>query len=345
MLVSKVLASLSLAAASALVITGCAPAAEPEGKRVAVMVSGVGSISPFTTPSEGCESGLSAGSTDAYVRDYLLAEGIDVYTAPVMMGPVEVSPSATLEEGGPYGDCPQQLSPDLTIDSIGSVFTGGEHLAAFINYLNEEYGVTEVDLIAHSLGGIFTRNGIKTLQENSSPVTVRSLTTIGSPWEPVMLAVPPYDPENACDGSEICKEVLGMLIPIEPVRQIVDFFQPESFDAWTNDQEGVLDDIPVTLIAGTYFTKEAGRADKWPNDGYVQYSAATARSVPDSVLPIRSCFVQPFTHSPFTSALVGDTPESAITWNDQTGQIVANAIRVAGTDKQLPNRLGCPAAE
>lgn len=345
MTVSRVLSSLALAAASALVITGCAPAAEPEEKRVAVMVSGVGSISPYTTPTEACEAGLSAGSTDAYVRDYLIAEGIDVYTAPVMMGPVEVVSSATLEEGGPFGDCPQQLSPDLTIDSIGSVFTGGEHLAAFINYLNEEYGVTEVDLIAHSLGGIFTRNGIKALQDDGSPVTVRSLTTIGSPWEPVMLAVPPYDPENACDGSEICKEVLGMLIPIEPVRQIVDFFQPESFDAWTNDQEGVLNDIPVTLIAGTYFTKEAGRADKWPNDGYVQYSAATARSVPESVLPIRACFVQPYTHSPFTSALVGDTPESAITWNDQTGQIVANAIRTAGTDKQLPNRLGCPAAE
>lgn len=33
-------------------------------RRVVVMVSGGGAISPFTTPTAGCASGLSAGSTD-----------------------------------------------------------------------------------------------------------------------------------------------------------------------------------------------------------------------------------------------------------------------------------------
>lgn len=340
---ARILSTVAILASSALVLSACTPAdTTPEGKRVAVMVSGVGSISPFTTPTQGCETGLSAGSTDAYVRDYLLAEGIDVYTAPVALGPTQVPASATEEEGGPYGDCPAQLSADLTIDSIGSVFTGGENLAKFVGYLNEEFGVTEVDLIAHSLGGIFTRNAIKNLQDSDSPVTVRSLTTLGSPWEPVMLANPPYDPPAACDGNEFCEEILAQLIAIESVRQTVEFFQPESFDAWTAEQAGVLDDIPVTLVAGTYFTKPNGRPDKWPNDGYVQYSAATARSVSDDILPIRACFSEPFTHSAYTSAMLGEAPETGITWNDQTGLIVANAIRTAGTDKQLPNRLGCP---
>lgn len=329
---------------SAFSLTACTPSA-PSEKRVAVMVSGVGSISPFTTPSDGCATGLSAGTTDSYVRDYLLSADIDVYTAPVMTGPTEVVATATEAEGGPYGDCPTQPSADLTIDSIGSVHTGGEHLAAFISHLHDEYGVTQVDLIAHSLGGIFTRNAIKDLQDAKSPVTVTSLITLGSPWEPVMLATPPYDPQDACDGSALCEQIVSGLMSIESVHQIVDFFQPETFDAWTAEQEGVLDNIPVTLVAGTYFTKTHGRTDKWPNDGYVQYSAATARSVSDSVLPIRSCFTEPFTHSPFTSALVGDVPESAITWNDQTGEIVANAIRTAGTEQQLTNRLGCPATE
>lgn len=342
----QVLPALAVVVGSALLLAACAPAEPaPEEKRVAVMVSGVGSISPYTTPTEACASGLAAGTTDTYVREYLLNEGIEVYTAPVMTGPIEVAPSATEEEGGPYGDCPAQLGPELTIDSIGSVFTGGENLAAFIGYLNEEFGVTQVDLIAHSLGGIFTRNAIKNLQDTDSPVTVTSLTTLGSPWEPVMLANPPYDPPAACDGLEVCEEIVTALSQIESVRQIVDFFQPESFDAWTAEQVGVLDNIPVTLVAGTYFTKTNGRADKWPNDGYIQYSAATARGVGDDILPMRACFTEPFTHSPSTSALVGAPPESAITWTDQTGLIVAHAIKTAGTDKQLPNRLGCPDAE
>lgn len=306
------------------------------------MVSGVGSISPFTTPTEACASGLSAGTTDTYVRDYLLAEGIDVYTAPVMMGPTPVIAEATEAEGGPFSDCPEQPSEEVTIDSIGSVFTGGEHLAAFVDYLNAEFGVTEVDFIAHSLGGIFTRNAIKNLQDSDSPVTIRSLTTLGSPWEPVMLANPPYDPPAACDDFDLCEQIVTGLTQIESVRQIVEFFQTDSFNAWTAEQEGVLENIPVTLVAGTYFTKINGRNDKWPNDGYIQYSAATARSISEKVLPTRACFVEPYTHSPFTSALVGATADTAITWNDQTGQIVANAIKTAGTDLQLPNRLGCP---
>lgn len=341
---TRTFSAVALLASAALLLSACVQT-RPNEVRVAVMVSGVGSVSPYTTPTEGCATGLSAGTTDSYVRDYLLEKGIDVYTAPVMTGPSEVAPNATEEEGGPYGDCPEQPSADLTVDSIGSVTTGGENLAAFVNHLHDEFGVTQVDLIAHSLGGIFTRNAIKNLQDSKSPVTVTSLTTLGSPWEPVMLASPPYDPQGACDGSELCEQIVTGLMSIESVHQIVDFFQPESFDAWTAEQEGVLDEIPVTLVAGTYFTKTNGRADKWPNDGYVQFSAATARSVPDSILPMRSCFVEPFTHSPFTSALVGDVAERAITWNDQTGEIVANAIRAAGTDKQLPNRLGCPTPE
>lgn len=339
----RILPALALGASAALLLSACALAeTAAEEKRVAVIVSGVGSISPYTTPTEACESGLAAGATDTHIRQYLRDQDIDVYTAPVMAGPVAVIPSASETEGGPYGECPSQLDADLTVDSTGSVFTAGENLAAFINHLHQEQGVTQIDLVAHSLGGIYTRNAIKNLKDGDSPVTITSFTTIGSPWEPVMLANPPYDPPAACDGLDVCEKVVTALTEIESVRQVVDFFQPESFNAWTADQAGVLDDIPVTLIAGSYFTKVNGRSDKWPNDGYIQYSAAIARSVGEDVLPMRVCFTEPFTHSPSTSAMVGAGPETAITWTDQTGQIVDNAIKTAGTDKQLPNRLGCP---
>lgn len=310
--------------------------------RVVVMVSGVGSISPYTTPNAVCTSGLSAGSTDSYIRDYLVAKGLKVFTAPVMTGNTKVAAATTEAEGGPYASCPEQLTADLTVDSTGDVVTGGQHLAAFITYLKDTMGVQQIDLVAHSLGGIFTRNAIKNLQDAHSSITVMSLTTLGSPWEPVMLVSPPNDPVAACDGSAMCEKISAGLQSIESLRPVVEFFQPASFSAWTTQQVGVLDKIPVTLIAGTYFTKVAGRADKWPNDGYIQYNAATARNISDAVLPIRSCFSEPYTHSLYTSKLVGVKDSAAITWNTQSALIVENAIRTAGTDKQLINRLGCP---
>lgn len=325
-------------------LTGCSPSI-PEPQRVAVIISGVASISPFTGPAENCVEGLSAGATDSFVKDYLEKASIPVFTAPVMAGTGEVPGTLTQDQGGPYGNCPAQLPAELTVDSTNSVQTAGEHLAAFITYLHQQYGVQQVDLIAHSLGGIFTRNAIRELQESSSPVEVMTLTTMGSPWESPIMANTSSDPTVACDGFELCEGFMSDLVAIPSIQNILNFLAPDSITAWTAEQAGVLDDIPVTLIAGTYFTRVAGDSAKWPNDGFIQYSAATARNVPDNVLPIRACFTEPFTHSVYTSHFAGDEPSSAITWNDQTGLIILNAIRTAHTPQQAINRLGCPAPE
>ncbi len=317
------------------------PAAD--ANRVVVLVSGVDSVTPFTTPDAACTSGLSAGTTWAFMRDYLTQQGFKVYTAPVMDTESDPVPP-TLDDTvrGPFGGCPEQLGTDVTIRSIHTPIEGGQHLAAFINLLREQYGVTSIDVVAHSLGGIFARNGLHELKMGGSPVTVRSFTTLSSPWEPVMLAVPPYDPPKACDGFELCMGIVEGLETIPAVREIVDSFQPDVFIPWTEQQVGVLDNVPVTLVAGTMFTKPGGNPDKWPNDGFVQYSASTARTVPDNVLPIRACYAFPFAHSPFTARLVGAPDDQSVTWNAAVGSVVATAIRRAGTPEQAPNRMGCP---
>jgi pimeloyl-ACP methyl ester carboxylesterase len=306
------------------------------------MISGVASVSPFTTPEHACASGLSAGATNSFIRDYLTEHAIPVFTAPVMVGPGEVPAELPAAQGGDFGECPEQLPADLTVDSTNSVATAGKHLASFLGYLHEQYGVEQVDLIAHSLGGVFTRNAIRELQEQSSPVTVRTLTTLGSPWESSLMANTSDVPAEACGGFALCEVFMADLLAVPTIQQILDFLKPDSINAWNEQQVGVLDDIPVTLVAGTYFTKSAGTETKWPNDGFIQYDAATARNVPDSVLPQRACFSEPFTHSVYTSRYAGDTPSSAITWNDQSGLIVLNAIHSAGTPQQSINRLGCP---
>lgn len=335
-------------------IAACAPAASDpaspsaspglEAGRAIVMVSGVASVTPFTTPEAACTTGLSAGNTWAFLRDYLVDEGLPVYTAPVMDAPGQPVPQ-TLDDTarGPFGDCPPQPPLDMTITSINRPIEEGERLANFINWLNTEYGVTSIDVVTHSLGGIFGRNGLNALKRENSPVTVRSLTTLSSPWEPVMLANPPYDPPAACDGLEVCVGIVEGLETVAPAALIVQSFQPYYFDNWTEQQAGVLDGVSVTLVAGTMFTKPGGNPDKWPNDAFVQMSASLARSVPDSVLPQRACFSFPFSHSYSTSLLAGAPPTESMTWNPAIGSVVAYAIRSAGTPQQLPNRFGCPA--
>ena len=309
--------------------------------RAAVLVSGVGSVTPFTTPTHACSSGFSAGNSWAYVRDYLVARGIPVFTAPAMTGPGPVQDQSD-DLLGPFADGPGALPAEMTINSIDSVHDGGVALSRFMSYLASEHGVREIDVVAHSLGGIFSRNGIREARQGGVPIRFRSLTTLGSPWEPVMLANPPYQPEIACDGLEVCVQTVTALTAVPSVRNIVDFFQPEVFGPWTAEQTGALDDIAVTLVAGTYFAKIDGRKDKWPNDGFVQWRAALAQSVPDSVLPDRVGLSFPLTHSRAESLAVNEPESMGLTWNAAVAGAVAHAIETAGTDRRLPNRFGCP---
>lgn len=54
-------------------------------------------------------------------------------------------------------------------------------------------------------------------------------------------------------------------------------------DGWNEYQAGVLDGIPVTLIAGDRFTAPAAGANPtvWPNDGLVAATSALAVDVSD----------------------------------------------------------------
>lgn len=318
------------------------PAGQESGRAI-VLVSGTASVTPFTTSKEACvgAGSLSAGSTYGFIRDGLVAQGFQVYTAPVSLGGVQV-PATADEADGPFSGCPAQLPADVTINSIDSPQLGGERLAAFVNYLNKQYGITQVDLVGHSLGGIFVRNGVRVLKEQNSPVTVRTLTTLSSPWEPVFPANPMDDHEAACDGSQTCLAFVNAVLKVPSAMVIVKALNSAEFDPWTQAQAGVLENIPVTLIGGSYFTKPLGNPDKWPNDGIVQLSASLARNVPDSVIPIRSCFIEPTTHSAFISKELHDDPHTGVTWNDTSVNTIANAVRVAGTPQQLANRLGCP---
>jgi len=317
--------------------------ASPSERRVVVLVSGVAATTPFTTPTSPCRTGFSAGNTWAFLRDNLTERGYEVYTAPSSLGGGVVV-ETTSESDGPFGDCPEQLPESVTANAIGPVDRTASSVARFIQYLHDEYGVTSADVVGHSLGGLIGRAAIREVRLNNVPVEIRSYTTLGSPWDGVMLADPidPAQPISACDGSKVCEGFLTPLLTVPGISMLTSTLVPANTAVWNTNQVGVLDGIPVTLVAGTYFTKPGGIARKWPNDGAIQESAALATATPDSVLPHRTCFVKPYTHSYFVSKAVGAPDDTAMTWNDDVATIISNAIDNASDALSKPNRVGCP---
>jgi len=147
-----------------------------------VIVSGGAAVSPFTTPKKACGTGYAAGSTDTFMRDYLLAKGYRVFTSPAMAGNGPVTNEA-LATGGPSGDCPASLPAYMTVNSTGDIQLAGVNLSNFLEHLRRQYGIRQVHLLAHSMGGLYSRSAIQYLQQTRSKIKVLSLTTLGTPWQ------------------------------------------------------------------------------------------------------------------------------------------------------------------
>lgn len=321
-------------------------AATPNNSKAVVIVSGGAAVSPFTTPKSACKTGYAAGSTDTYMRDYLLAKGYKVFTSPAMAGYGPVPAEADVA-AGPFSDCPKALPEYMTVNSTGDIQLAGVHLANFVEYLRRQYGIRQVHFVAHSMGGLYSRSAIQYLQQTKSKVKALSLTTLGTPWQGAPFANPtdPNNPLSGCDGQEICTFMLSVFAKEAPIIQVE--LNREQMKKLNDYNAGVLERTPVTVIGGNAFTKSGGDPNIWPNDGIVDLASAMAQDVPDSVIPHRRCHVyEGGTHSIWVSNHVSPRlPEdTAITWNATVGDWVDEAIRGATKAFSQPNRLGCPVA-
>ena len=335
----------------ALILTACGGGGGQDKRPAStavVIVSGGDATSPFTTPDQACATGLAAGNSDTALRESLLKQGYAVYTSPAMAGRGQVVDQTGF---GPFGVCPVTLPENMTVNSTGSIDTAGEHLARFLNWLHTDKGVNEVDFVAHSMGGLYSRAAIRVLTTTSSPVKVRSLTTIGTPWQGSYLSeyangtVPLTD----CLGDKLCET--GMKSFSDEVTRLVAGSGREvnkaflmGKDGWNEFQSGVLDKIPVVLIAGQKFTKP-GRVNPavWPNDGLVGLQSALAENISNPVLPHRRCYTFDDTHSIYVSNLAGLDWKTALTWDPQVFDVVHQAIEDAPKALESPDREGCPA--
>lgn len=335
----------------ALLLTGCSTPQAIENRAV-VIVSGGGAVTPFTTPTEACATGMAAGNTDTALREYLLAKGKQVYTAPAMDDwgvVVEPDPSSF----GAFGDCPTVLPEQMTIMSGGDINAGGEHLARFLTYLQEKFNVTDVDLIGHSNGGLFSRAAIRILTQTNSSLNFRSLTMMGTPNEgsfPTAYAAGEIGIDK-CVNDPFCTEFNTMWLAYagqadkginnENTFKFLDGVN--STDGWNEAQAGFLDDIPVTMLAGTNWSNPDGDPKYWPFDGIVAKYSAWAEGVSDDVIPHRTCWSAPLTHSIFVSDFAKLDWQTALTWNKEALARVNQAIDEADTAMSGPNRQGCEA--
>ena len=336
--------SLLLVVSSAALLAGCTPA-PVEDKRAVVIVSGGDAVSPFTTTTEACKTGLSAGNTDTGLREKLIADGYEVFTAPAMNARTKVVEPAA-DSFGAFGDCPDPLPEYMTIVSNADVDNAGEHLAHFANYLNETYGVTQIDWVGHSNGGLYARSATRILQQMSSPVQGVSLTTVGTPWMGSFPFQVVYgeEPATDCMGDPRCEGIIAGITEELSNDQLLAREQLYKYilgdKGWNQAQIGVLDDIPVFMLGGAYLANDAGDPRFWPFDGLVSAYSATAQGLSETTAPQRQCKVYPLTHSIFISNLLELDWQTALTWNTEALDDVS-AFIAAAREGKMPTGDGC----
>ena len=320
--------------------------------RAVVLVSGGALRTPFTTPTHACMDGdgfLAAGSTYTALRKYLLEKGKQVFTAPAMddWGIVKEPSKDSI---GPFTDCAPQLPESMTIMSTGDWNAGGERLARFLGYLHTQYGITDVDLVGHSNGGMWDRAAIKVLKDINSPIRVRSLTTISSPHTGA--TAPRFHAGeiniSACAGVAFCeRSVKGWAELVKAADKGLSAENTVKFtsgpDGWNAAQGDALRGIPVTLLGGTYFQAAGGDPSLLPYDGTVPLFSAWAQDVPSEIIPWRACWQGSLVQWIGWSDQVGIPRDMSITDNPEAMAQVNRAIDEADIALEQPDRQGCQA--
>lgn len=286
-------------------------------RRAAVIVSGGGSISPFTTPEAACAVGLAAGNTDTALRAALLDAGTPTFTAPVTVGDGQ----AIADPGwSGFAEPPAVLPADMTIDSVGDVEESAACLARFLGHLHEEYGVSEVDIVAHSLGGIISRSAHMQMRlPGGAPVRIISIASIGTPW--LGSFVRHHDLESMPMPEPAASFAYSLMGHIRQGGRLV--AQAAAPPLWAAGKEHGLDGLVLTRIAGTYFT---GTREPYPHDGMASRTSAFAVDADPVVFPPAFCHEVPDVHS-ISFARVMELPwERSITWDPQVMDLVVRAI-------------------
>ncbi|TQJ32596.1 triacylglycerol lipase [Microbacterium sp. SLBN-146] len=300
--------------------------------RALVLVSGGAAVTPFTTPDAAAGTGLAAGNTLTAIRSHMLSAGHTVFTAPARIGPGTV-----VEDAGWQGfaDVPIELPAEETINSAGTIHDAGAALGRFLARLTTEYGIEEFDVVAHSMGGLFTRAALSRTGSAVGFAPVRRLVTLGTPWSGSLLGdIRAGDIElTDAHGDAATMAILEQsLTYADTVSQGAADQVSHSFlagpDGWNESQRGALDDVAVTLVGGDYFAAHTEPGRLWPHDGLVGLRSALAQEVSAAVLPSPTRHRLDDVHSIFFAGRFDLPWEKALTWDPRTFAIIDAALAV-----------------
>lgn len=304
--------------------------------RAVVLVSGGGAVTPFTTPDAGAREGLAAGNTMTAIRAHLLEADRPVFTAPARVG-LGVVDSYPGWQG--FDDVPEVLPAEYTINAAGRIEEAGVALHRFLRHLAQERDVDTIDIVAHSMGGLFSRAALASMRCDGDAPRVRALTTLGTPWTASLLGDVHVGDLTVADA---CGDAATEAILLR-AKQYADEISQGAADevttrhlsgssGWNERQRGVLDGIPVTLVAGDHFRHDGGGEHLWPHDGLVQVRSALAKDVSPAVLPHRTEAVLPAVHSIFFADQFGLPWERTITWGPDVFAVIDAALEGATGD-------------
>lgn len=293
-----------------------------------VLVSGGAAVTPFTTPDLAAGSGQPAGNTMTALRRHLLDAGASVYTAPARIGAGRVTEDAGWEG---FADAPGPLPEAMTINSVGGIDEAGAALDAFLAHLAADHGIESLDLVGHSMGGLFARAAIGRRDPAAAPV--RRLVTLGTPWTGALLG-------DFHVGDLALEDAHGDATTERILREAEEFATEHSQGAadqvaerylegatgWNERQAGALDGIAVSVIAGSWFRAAADPERLWPHDGLVARRSALASRVPASVLPAAERLEFEDVHSIFFASYLGLPWERALTWDPEVLAAVESAL-------------------
>lgn len=295
-----------------------------------VLVSGGAAVTPFTTPDAAAAQGLAAGNTMTALRQHFLDRGALVFTAPARIGAGEISEDTGWQG---FSDVPTVLPADVTVNAVGDIDVAGASLSAFLTYLHDEYHVDELDIVAHSMGGLFSRSAIRQGREQGALWTVKRLVTLGTPWSGSFLGDYRVGDLALADahGDAITEKILQEFdaYATENSQGAAEELPQRKFDGpdgWNARQGNALAEVKATLVAGSYFHASTSPESLWPHDGLVAAYSALAKGVSDDVLPHRAEHTFDNVHSIFVADAVGLPWEHALTWNPAVFDVIDDAL-------------------
>ena len=307
-----------------------------------VLVSGFTTSTPFSTPDPSC-AGNEGDTWSLSVAPALKAAGYPVFTAPE--GPSSDGNAPGNAPSPCVGPGQQAPPPDVTVNTGGDVDQNGQRLGQFLAFLNQDYGVTDVQLVGHSDGGIWSRSAI-TQSANYPGVTITSLTTLGTPHEgsfvaDLALGVGGLDcPAGGngilkylCEGVQEIESIISSVLGPTALNELTSSFT----STWNTKQS--IGGCPVTTVAGTYvqvpYVGFLLPQYYDPSDTVVGQSSALATPstlidfapvVPPNIPNLIDGGTFPVVHSPSLSFI---TPDNLLNTPSVTA-VVQNAVAAGG---------------